>query len=147
MQTPCRKCDPWLRRCHLALHGSAADTQTAHREGCTVKDVRQTHWQQERHKSIPCNKKKKKPEWRRASVAKLLLINSVSGGNYVIWFLLLHHSRVANDIWGSSSVPHTSTVCDRSGATLEEHPLCVIVCIIRWVGWHALLFILRTKSS
>lgn len=54
----CGKCDAWLPRCHLARRGSAADTQTAQRGACTVKDVRQTHWQHERHKSIPCNKRK-----------------------------------------------------------------------------------------
>lgn len=61
----CGKCDAWLPRCHLARRGSAADTQTAQRGACTVKDVRQTHWQQERHKSIPCNKRKEKKKERK----------------------------------------------------------------------------------
>lgn len=61
-------------------------------------------------------KKKRRPQWRRTFVAQLLLINSVSGGNCTIWFLLLHHGRVANDIWGSSpGAAHLRrTVWDRS---------------------------------
>lgn len=35
---------------------SSRHTDCSWREGCTVKDVRQTHWQQERHKSISCKK-------------------------------------------------------------------------------------------
>lgn len=35
---------------------SGRHTDCSWREDCTVKDVRQTHWQQERHKSICCKK-------------------------------------------------------------------------------------------
>lgn len=48
-------------------------------------------------------RKRREPKWRRASFAKPVLINRVSGENYMIWFLLLHHSAAANDIQGSSS--------------------------------------------
>lgn len=73
-------------------------------------------------------RKHRAPKWRTASLAKLLLINSVSGGDYMIWFLLLHHRTAANNMWGRSCVQRTSTafymiviVCSTRASSLPYH--------------------------
>lgn len=105
------KRNPCLWRCHLALRASAADTQTAGGVRIVLQKMSARHIGSRRDTNRFPERKRREPKWRRASFAKPLLINSVSGENYMIWFLLLHHSAAANDIRGSSSARHTSSRC------------------------------------
>lgn len=108
---PRRKRNPCLWRCHLALRAAAADTQTAGGARIVLQKMSARHIGSRRDTNRFPKRKRREPKWRRASFAKPLLINRVSGENYMIWFLLLHHSAAANDIQGSSSTRHTSSRC------------------------------------
>ena len=108
---PCRKRNPCLWRCHLAVCASAADTQAAAGARIVLLKMSARHIGSRRDTNRFPERKSREPKWRRASFAKPLLINRVSGENYMIWFLLLHHSAAANDIQGSSSTRHTPAQC------------------------------------